>query len=591
MAPVILRRRLRLSRWTPVTKPAHAFVCLLVVLGLGSAAAQPAPVDATLVTLEANNRALDDVLADLAHQVGCGLIHKGPSKPRLTLSLYKVPFADCMAALADSCSLLVRWEGQVLVVQGLQDALAEAGAQLDQGRVEATLALKAIAQGKQAVYGSSKLRQRLAAALDALLKQRVTALLGGGSLRPDAARALARVAPGTPEMTDTLNQGAVRGYIEEGRLPEAVAVWRQTLKGRDSLVALSAGADLLYALHHLGSPEAAQFWAEQFSVTGAERLLQETWRQRAYSTGLQLARLNIKYAVAARRAQEAQALQTALDTFMASPRVIQVTCAVDRKATVDPACEVKIRRRIEYLSQVYDQHFGIRFALHDFILWNSPADSSFDIQLAGLKYALGGRQPELTVAFILQVIAVNPAVLGASGLHPWTGFGCPHLGAYLLTRDFAFQEKTPTHYTEWRFTSEAVAETLVHEMGHMFGALHVDDQTSVMRPVSQGAHATRFDDLNRRIIMRHKWQDISLGPDSLDEPELLGLVRDYREIARKCSIPNGANEEEARVRLALAKLYSSYADVAREREQLLAVIAIGAPYSVVAEARRLLAPG
>lgn len=568
------------------------YITLLAALTCaGSSVAQAPELDQKRVTLEADATSLADVFADLSEQTGVGVILKGADNIRATLALTNVLFADCMDALADMFSLLVVWEDDALVVQSLDDALAEADKLLARGRTEAIARLGALGDGTQAMYGSEKLRERVSEALRQFIEERTRSVLGNPQPQPALARALASLDLQDPQLRVPLAAVAVRGLSREGQTDEALALWDGFLQGENTPEAIVAWGELLLALHYSRSPKTAEFWSNSFVLFNAALVLHEGWRQGRYLEALHFARLNRQYAAACGRAQEAQALQSAIDACLGAPRVIQVTCAVDSEATTDPRCEAKIRARVAKCSEVFGQSFGIQFAIAEMIRWNPPSDNDFGRQYAALKAALGNRKAELTIGFILEVFQMHPGEFNPAHRHLWTGYGCPHMGAYLLTRDFAFEDVNDLAASEWTFSSGAVAETLVHEMGHMFGALHVDDNTSVMRPSSKSKPTFQFDAVNARVIKREKWKDFSRGVESLDEPELLGLVADYRELARMFSRPNGAQEEEARVHLALGKLYRQRWDPVRAVEQLKQVLAIGAPSEIVGEAKRMLAGG
>ena len=577
-----------MKRATGRTPTGRRDATLFLLACCAAAWSQPAGVDDKLVSVAAEGKPADAVLADAAKQVGAGIIFTGSENPPITLNLSPIGFGDCMAVIADAFALIIRWDGQTLLAQGLADAIKGAGEQLDAGRTDLLVSLSAVADGKVAMYGSPGLRDKLRAGLSAAVEERAKAVAANAADHPDAALALARLAS-DEQARIQLAVAGVRGQVCAGQYPEALAAWQEFLKGRRGLEVAAAGADLFLAYHYTRSDRAAGFWAESFDLGEATQLLQAAWRERAYGPGLTLARLNLQYASAAGRTADAQGLAAAIKQCLDSPRVIQVTCAVDCEATTDTKCEAKIRARVAALSEAFSRNFGISFSIAEFITWDPPSDNNYDHQYEALKKALGGRTPEFTIGFILEVIPVAPDDFHPQNAHMWTGYGCPHNGPYLLARDFSFENASESEVQEWTLSSGAVSETLIHEMAHMFGALHVDDKSSLMRPVWDQNHPTQFDETNKRIIMADKWQDMTARTETLDEPELLQVIAGYQEIATKSATDNGAKEEEAWAHLALAKRYLQRLEPDKAREQFQQVITLGVPEAAVKEAQAAVA--
>jgi len=51
----------------------------------------------------------------------------------------------------------------------------------------------------------------------------------------------------------------------------------------------------------------------------------------------------------------------------------------------------------------------------------------------------------------------------------------------------------------------------VHEMGHLFGAVHINCKSSVMHPSS--LESLKFDKINKELILKHKWRDFQQQPE------------------------------------------------------------------------------
>lgn len=570
----------------------RSYLAVAACLSLSVAAfAQPGGpgVDKREVSVEAVNRPLTDVLADLGRQIGAGVIGQGTDATLVTLSLSKTPFGDCMDLLADTFSLIAGWEGNALVARSMTHAVQAVDRRLADGEIDALATLMPAANGQVALYGSEGLRKQLAGKLQQIVSERTREWLALGEIDPDLAIMLASIQLQDPALRPALVCLGVRGLVRDGRVDAALEAWNLYLRGDRSPATTAAWAELFTALHYAASPYAVAFWQQSFSPDRVADALGQYWSAKRYQDGLHFARLNLRYATGTGRSSDAARLEQIIATTLGQVRTIDVTCAVDADALTDPRTENKVRVRVGKLSDVYEREFGIRFRVTDMIAWNPPSSNGFEPQYAALRQALGTRKPELTLGFILEVFQMHPSQFQPMHKHLWIGYGCPHVGAYLLTRDFSFEYITATEALEWTFKPGAVEETLVHEMAHMFGALHVDDPTSVMRPTSNSRVEWSFDEVNRQIIMAGKWRDFSVGVDSLDIPELLTIIDRYHALAGQSATPNGAAQEIARCHLALAKLYSARREPLMARQHLQEVLAIGEPKDVLVEAQAMFA--
>lgn len=565
--------------------------CLaLIAICLAGGVAQPKPdgVDTRPVSVVADDLSLTEVLADVARQAGVGVVLRGTSVPDVTLSLKGVPFSDAMNVLADAFSLLSYWEQDTVVVWVLQEALSQVERELAAGRTETVTALCAVASSSDGTYGTQGQAAQVAVALNGLIQDRARRVLSGELTDAHLATALATAPTLDKDTRAALAATAVRLLLRDGDIDGALQAWDKGLQGSSQWAAKVAEAELLLHLHYTGDPRAADYFAASFNVDHAVALLNEGWRRKTYQDALHLARLYAKYAWAAGRSKDARTLEIAIESCLASPRLIQVTCVVDREATGDPQWQSRVRARVAKCSEAFQQQAGIQFAVTEMLSWDPPADSDFGNKYEALKAALAGRTPELTIGFILEVFQMTPAEFDAADKHFWVGFGCPHNGAFLLARDFSFESVVNDALTQWALSSETVAQTLTHEMAHMFGALHSDSPASAMYPASVSPPSFTFDEANRAIIQRHKWQDMSTGAMSLDEPELQGLIQDYRSMQTGSEMDNGARLEEARAHLALARLYERRRDPERAAEEARQVLAIGEPADIAAEAQEML---
>ena len=100
---------------------------------------------------------------------------------------------------------------------------------------------------------------------------------------------------------------------------------------------------------------------------------------------------------------------------------------------------------------------------------------------------------------------------------------------------------------------------LPHELGHIFGAVHTDDYSSLMYPTVEGMpNLRKIDRLSREIILLSKCMDFRTGVASLD-PVQAGLIADiYATLLQKADInPLALAYEELADRFSNHKDYAS----------------------------------
>ena len=148
----------------------------------------------------------------------------------------------------------------------------------------------------------------------------------------------------------------------------------------------------------------------------------------------------------------------------------------------------RLRLRMLYVNDIFRPQFNVEFVISNFVEWNSKFDRELDNTLEKLHSSVVSNSGVLEIG-----ISLNQELKRNWKAKRELGF------AYLLSNNAVItaQPSYPSIGQDWNSIEEAL--TLVHEIGHIFGAIHVSDKNSIMYP-SAGYMTYEFDDVNKKII-------------------------------------------------------------------------------------------
>ncbi len=154
-------------------------------------------------------------------------------------------------------------------------------------------------------------------------------------------------------------------------------------------------------------------------------------------------------------------------------REINVRLAADEELEDKYFSRERVESLLREVSRDFERLFGLRFRWQDWTAWKSPDEAR----------SLEGLAEDLDRTEIKRGADILIAVTGQPGLElEYTGFSLFRVGTVVVIY-------TPDRYK--------LKKLLLHELGHVFGAVHVPSAVSIM---SCGGEGQTFDPENRALI-------------------------------------------------------------------------------------------
>lgn len=198
----------------------------------------------------------------------------------------------------------------------------------------------------------------------------------------------------------------------------------------------------------------------------------------------------------------------------ASVRELRVGVAVTPSYKADREWKQKFEKHLAYASQIFSRETGLSFRPVAYMDWIPSQESDMGTLFEDLK----GKFPLNNVDLILGLSGSRPSQISSPNDPEIIGRTRPFSGYLVLRRPpeglFNVQEET----------------VLVHELGHLFGAIHVEGKNSVMSPVIDRQIPMSFDSVNRDLISAARSIDFKKGEAGLDEKLAQRLLQSYRKV-------------------------------------------------------------
>ena len=161
----------------------------------------------------------------------------------------------------------------------------------------------------------------------------------------------------------------------------------------------------------------------------------------------------------------------------------------------------RLKLRVLLANDLLRKQFNIALVTKDFVLWDSEFKSSLENSLRKLEANSESNPQQFQIGITIDKdLRTNWGIKSKLGL-------AMLLGNYAAITD---QPSFQSVAQSWNSVEEAL--TLVHEVGHLLGAVHVNDNTSIMYP-SAGYLSYEFDDTNFKIIETTKTRFFNVTPN------------------------------------------------------------------------------
>lgn len=199
-------------------------------------------------------------------------------------------------------------------------------------------------------------------------------------------------------------------------------------------------------------------------------------------------------------------------------RKVRVEVVVSPGFRAQPNWKSEFQQRLTYASRIFESEFKIQLVLVRYKVW--PGVNEKDEPRVLLEDLIS-KFPPGDVDIVIGLTTVQ-GVAGGVVRDPDTIGQARILSGYLVLR-------YPMNHL-YRIQEQTV---LTHELGHLFGAVHTKDPSSIMFPIIRKQLPARFDPENHDIITGTRSIDFRHGVEALPKVSVQRLLGSYLKLAMK----------------------------------------------------------
>jgi len=216
-------------------------------------------------------------------------------------------------------------------------------------------------------------------------------------------------------------------------------------------------------------------------------------------------------------------------------RIIKVTAVFDEEFMDKFDWKREIQNRMDFVSRVFEEEVGIRFEIVGYREWKSDNKiNMMQLLLQDLKNTIPKGEGDIVIGFTSQ-----------SGHQSHASYDDFIAGLAYSFRDYVLVRTIRSE--DWNTLSKY--QSLIHEIGHLFGAVHVRHFNSIMQNPIRSSKTLKFDAYNKEIINITKKRDFNRGIESLPVEDINRLIEIYQKMVE-------LNPEEGFPYFYLSMLYS-----------------------------------
>lgn len=199
-------------------------------------------------------------------------------------------------------------------------------------------------------------------------------------------------------------------------------------------------------------------------------------------------------------------------------REIRIIAAASSNFKKDPDWQKDIVQRVAYANKILERTFGLHFTVEKYAAWE-PADETrgMPILVEELK-----KFPLPTGSHAVIGFHKMSQTMNSEKMEDLETVGTAQFfNGYIAIRD-----------PQADLSQEQKQVILVHELSHLFGAVHISGESAIMHPSLPAAPEDHLDPENRQIILETRSVDFKKGIDSLSPEVLDHLISIYEKLIR-----------------------------------------------------------
>lgn len=201
-------------------------------------------------------------------------------------------------------------------------------------------------------------------------------------------------------------------------------------------------------------------------------------------------------------------------------RTLQLKIVADETFGAHHRWERFAKEVVKEASSITDKQFGIKLEIKNLEKVKIECDTAqIDKQIKKLKPQLQSKSSIIVTdaSLRLKLCGIRKAEKEIEWLKERVDYEDCDIIIYFSSKDYGIV----VGYADYNFGAWALVvyrhgeensfqltlHTFIHEIGHLFGAVHTKDETFIMHRQISGLDVLKFDKFNKKLIFKNKWRD------------------------------------------------------------------------------------